>query len=347
MILNDDTEVIISPKIRKSSQGMNINYTRQNQETSRGKERSISPIVKQRATSLQSRPTNIGVPINSTLSNDIKPKKRSSWNPFKIVSGFIAATNLSSIENQSQFYVPGSPVDNFHDGADRSPSVSPEREFTRSQRSIHGLNFKFRVQSLKVHFNSDECELDGLSEDDIFSKSYLKQPNIVFVNSEDIQEQISNAYVEVPDVFLAKLTRLSSPKDIYARAEEALANQKKEKADKLESSSDSTSLKTSKNDKKEKQLNCIVRVVILTKKGLHSHPKFISMIEHVLDEQPCLRGHVIVPDLLRRLMNLDVTRSVWLKCVDVQSYPALAFDLQPVTSVVCMLYICSNQMINN
>ncbi|CAG2229645.1 PEX1 [Mytilus edulis] len=340
VILNDDTEVQISPKVRSNSTGQNLNQSSISKDSVRKSlspiRRNTSPIVPRKATSVQSRPTSFST--NNIMPNEIRPKKRSSWNPFRIVTGFLSATG--GFDGGSHFYVPQTSVDSDEDcgSVSRTPSYSPEREesFTRST-CFGGLNFKFRVQSLKVDFDSNdelssiESEIDGVSEDDFRSKLYLKQPNIVFVNSEDIQQQINSKNIRLPDTFYAKLTRLDSPKDIYARAEDELAKQKKEKQDKLDQSSDS--IKSNRSDKKDKQLNCIVRVVILTKKGLHSKPEYVDLISHMLEEQPCLRGHVIVPDLLRRLMKLDVTRQIWLQSIDEKPYPALAFDLQPVTSL--------------
>lgn len=341
VILNEDTEVIISPKVRGNFTGPKSNLIKHPTDAELNSQsnldrKSVSPISPRRTSSLQANPTTGHVPNHST-PNDFSgnhKKHRSSWNPFRLVSGFLAATG--SYDTNSNFYIPQTSREENEEygNVDKNTSVTPEKEERTFRKPFGGLNFKFRVQSLKENFRCDktsDSEINKLSEDYCKSSLYFKQPNIVFVNSEDVQEQISIKNMEMPDTFYAKLTRLSSPSDLYTRAEEQLANQKKEKQDKLDSSNDS--LKSSKTDKKEKQLNCIVRVVILTKKGLHSQPEFIQLIAQLLDEQPCLRGHVIIPDILRRLMNLDTTRQIWLQSIDMLPTQALGFDLQPVASL--------------
>ena len=362
VILNDDTEVNISSKVRNSLIGRKKNQSNQSTELSTRTKisnqstespmksntnqnmRDFSPIIPQKATTLHNQRADFSVPHPVPQNLNARPKKKGSWNPFRIVTGFLSATG--GFDSGTHFYTSQTSQENeeYYGDVERSPSITPEREDNYVPRTCGGLNFKFRVQSLKADFDCDnatsESEIDGCIEE-FQSRLYLKQPNIVFVNSEDIQEQISSKNLEMPDTFFAKLMRLSSPKELYAKAEEQLANQKKEKQDKLDSSSDS--LKSSKNDdKKERQLNCVVRVVVLTKKGLHSQPAFNELIAHLLDEQPCLRGHVIIPDLLRRLMKLDVTRQIWLQSIDVVPCQALGFDLQSVGSMVCILILYMN-----
>lgn len=362
VILNSDTEVNISPKVRNSLSGRKTNQSNQstefptktkisNQSTeppmksnTNQNRRDFSPIIPQKATTLHNQRADFNVPHPVPQNLNARPKKRSSWNPFRLVTGFLSATGGFDSGTHFNTQQPLQEDEEYYGDVDRSPSITPEWEDNYVPRTCGGLNFKFRVQSLKADFDCDntssESEIDGCIEE-FQSRLYLKQPNIVFVNSEDIQEQICSKNMEMPDTFFAKLMRLSSPKELYAKAEEQLASQKKEKQDKLDSSSDS--LKSSKNDdKKERQLNCVVRVVVLTKKGLHSQPEFIELITHLLDEQPCLRGHVIIPDLLRRLMKLDVTRQIWLQSIDVVPCQALAFDLQCVASVVCILILYMN-----
>jgi hypothetical protein len=61
---------------------------------------------------------------------------------------------------------------------ERSPSITPEREDNYVPRTCGGLNFKFRVQSLKADFDCDnatsESEIDGCIED-FQSRLYLRR----------------------------------------------------------------------------------------------------------------------------------------------------------------------------
>lgn len=203
-----------------------------------------------------------------------------------------------------------------------------------------GLNFLFRVQSLKVNFDSDNkprLGKDGPPDSSIDDKSLLlQQPNIVFVNHEDIREQTYVEGLEIPSVFIAKLTKLRSPKeDIDFRALQQKRHKQQE--DKNSKSKDVKKVELEPNS--DELESCYVTVVVIDKKSVNVDKHLEHLILTVKQEQPCLQGHVIIPSLLRRLLELSVTRKVWLQVVTPPPSKVLPLQLHPVSGVVSIALI--------
>ncbi|XP_071084749.1 peroxisomal ATPase PEX1-like [Haliotis cracherodii] len=159
----------------------------------------------------------------------------------------------------------------------------------------------------------------------------LFQPSMVFVKVDDVLKQTETNFVQanLPRVFYAQLRKLSSPQET--------GTEDKKKSDvKRTMSAGGADKKGAKPPVKrapetpesdgEEDVCAIVRVVTIERQGSLCDSRWTNCVERLLQEQPFLSGHVIVPDLLRRQMKLDVTGRVWLQTV--QSEPVTVRKLQ-------------------
>lgn len=208
----------------------------------------------------------------------------------------------------------------------------------------NGMNFVLRVQTLKVSYNILAKSLKDSFKDELSDSNekslFLQQPATVFVNHTDIHEQLSTEHVDIPPFFYARLTKLNSPKE---ELEKQAAGQKKEKDEdsgeskkihkKLSGSTGSITI-SGKLDKEIKPVSCYIRVVVIDNKRINSDKNYEHMIVTLLQEQQCIPGHVIVNNLLRRLLELDVSRRVWLQTVAPPTSSNAPYQLYPVGSVV-------------
>ena len=185
--------------------------------------------------------------------------------------------------------------------------------------------------------NKHSDELDG--DEDLDICWGLQDSTTVFVNKEDVVEQLGNKDAYVPDIFLAKLIKLSSPKEQMREIDRQINNEKKDaetnrKISKEKNSKDKSDEKTKKNVSKDKVIEAVVKVIVINKKKQMSDSWKCDLVNSLLSEQQCYKGHVIIPCLLRRLMKLDVTSRVWLQVTEAAPVKPAKYELYPVGSVV-------------
>lgn len=189
-----------------------------------------------------------------------------------------------------------------------------------------GLNFTFRVQPRKVRGTRKEKS----EESDHCSECwFLQQPAMVFVNAEDIIEQTGNMNLHIPGMFLARLSKLLSPKIQMTEMEKELNEEKHKGKQKSVQSPKSEPVR-----EKDHLTQCVVRVVILDRKKTNSSDTCELMLQTVTSEQPLLGHHVIVSDSLRRLMKLDATSCVWLQTIGTLPATPTSYLVHPVGSLV-------------
>lgn len=193
-----------------------------------------------------------------------------------------------------------------------------------------GLNFTFRVQPRKVRGTEKKKseETDHCSE-----CLFLQQPAVVFVNAEDIIEQTGNMNLHIPGMFLARLSKLLSPKIQMTEMEKEL-NEEKHKGKQKSVQSPKSETSEVSVEKKDHLTQCIVRVVVLDRKKTNSSDICELMLQTVTSEQPLLGHHVVVSDSLRRLMKLDATSCVWLQTIRTLPATPTSYLVHPVGSLV-------------
>lgn len=334
VILTDDTEVIVSPKVRNTAIGPSKNQS----EKAFQNERPKKVIKKAQSFAGKTRDKS----TSPSKENKAKVPKSLNYYDANDIDTIASPTESTDLEI--------SPVWRWKDwipwllGVDKSSS---DYAHTKKKISMHteketfpshsvlqgGVNFTFHVQSLKdkdrrQRITKSEPYVSKINVAERIIKqekcSYFQQPNIVYVNMEDIQDQLIDKDAEIPEVFFAKLTKLKSPKDQLSAAEKENSKPKKSKDLKKTNSEQSEDL----NFDQSAMINCIVRVVVIDKKKAFSSEGLSELVNEVLEEQPCLQGHVIIPNILRRLMNLDVTGTIWLKTV----------GSVPVKTTSCLLH---------
>nr|XP_011433976.2 peroxisome biogenesis factor 1 [Crassostrea gigas] len=192
-----------------------------------------------------------------------------------------------------------------------------------------GLNFTFRVQPRKVRGTEKKKseETDHCSE-----CLFLQQPAVVFVNAEDIIEQTGNMNLHIPGMFLARLSKLLSPKIQMTEMEKEL-NEEKHKGKQKSVQSPKSETSEVSVEKKDHLTQCIVRVVVLDRKKTNSSDICELMLQTVTSEQPLLGHHVVVSDSLRRLMKLDATSCVWLQTIRTLPATPTSYLVHPVGSL--------------
>ncbi|XP_067669500.1 peroxisomal ATPase PEX1-like [Haliotis asinina] len=166
----------------------------------------------------------------------------------------------------------------------------------------------------------------------------LFQPSMVFVKVDDVLKQTETNFVQanLPRVFYAQLRKLSSPKES--------GTEEKKKSDVKRTmsagSADKKGAKPPVSSAPEKSVCdgegdvcAIVRVVTIERQGSLCDSRWTNCVERLLKEQPFLSEHVIVPDLLRRQMKLDVTGRVWLQTVQSEPVAVRKLQLYPLSVV--------------
>lgn len=171
-----------------------------------------------------------------------------------------------------------------------------------------------------------------------------QQSSTIFMDRSDIENQLSCSRRDIPCVFIAKLQKLLSPKDQeMAKRDKAATNGKNSprkgdgnKADKDHAKipGDLDSPQTPSVHDTESSaadsLSCIVRVVVIDRRRQFCNDLYSPVVGRILEEQPLLQGHVLVPDMLRRQLKLDICSRVWLQTLRYGLTTASSFTLYPL-----------------
>ena len=236
---------------------------------------------------------------------------------------------------------------------------------------IERYNFVFRVQAMKFSGSPEDfsnksvlenipkglrtsrsrrkygvrsfMDPESLNEDGdsvVSGTPELFQSTTVYVSVCDVLKQAETNFVQgyIPRVFYAQLRKLLSPNEI-ARQEANKADIKRSKsigsADDKKTNFGKDEKRTSNESGETKhEMCCVVRVVAVDNRGPLADSRWPHCVLRLFDEQPLLADHIIVPDLLRRQMKLDVTGKVWLQTVQCEPESAKAIELFPLSVVV-------------
>ena len=184
-----------------------------------------------------------------------------------------------------------------------------------------------------------------------FRLNYVpKQPSNVYVDKSDLEKLFKANRQDIPSTFIAKIRKLRSPKEEYLAAgvKSSLKKDMKSEKDKIDiktekdkiSPSSTRSFDSSESPNspeipgKESESFCVVRVIVIDRRRQLCNDMYFDIVKRVLEEQPLLRGHVIIPDTIRRTLKLDKTSRVWIQTYT--GLPALtdAFTLYPLGNPV-------------
>lgn len=175
---------------------------------------------------------------------------------------------------------------------------------------------------------------------------FPQQPSTIYVDMSDIEKQLKCTRSEIPHVFYAKVKKLTSPKDQQQQQEKLNSSQGSYKPSQNMSKGSKNGAEarnkvtpTSETPEsppvnpvmeEDNHYPCIVRVVVLDRRRQLCSERYWKIVERVLTEQPLLKGHVIIPDMLRRYLKLDVTSRVWIQTLKGIPSQASAFSLYPL-----------------
>ncbi|XP_033760557.1 peroxisome biogenesis factor 1-like [Pecten maximus] len=332
VILKNETEVIVSPKVRNTG---NTNMTNsgtstkssQSRESFKGHFKRLSSNSGQSDDSKHSskagsrRDSSDGGGPSSSSENG----SPSRWGWKELVPWILGVQKI----NQK--------LQSLSANLERNDLVQKPDKFPA------GINFVLRVQSLKVTYNILAKSLKDSFKDELSDSNekslFLQQPATVFVDHQDIQEQINRELKEIPTFFYARLSKLTTPKEEFDKQVNTAKKSKDEEPSdsknpqkKLSGSTNSMS-SSGRSDKESKIVSCYVRVVVIDNKKMSCDKNYEHMILTLLQEQQCIPGHVIINSLLRRLLELDVTRKVWLQTVAPPQSSNAPYQLYPVGSV--------------
>lgn len=305
VLLVPDTEVVVSPKVRGG--------TAVSKET-KVRKPDFLPTREQEEYKPRFPADNREASMNSPMRSSSRSVSPSKWSWKEWVPWLLGVQHTS---NRIQ--------DPFSREHLRKKSI----DYKRTDTIPEGLNFTFRVQPRSVRETSAEQK----TEEDFYECHFLQQPAIVFVNAEDIIEQTGNMNLHIPGTFLARLSKLLSPKVQMTEIEKELNEEKNKGKSKAVQS---PKFEPSGVSRKEKDhlTQCVVRVVVLDRKKANSNEDCEDMLQAVTEEQPLLCHHVVVSDLLRRLMKLDATSCVWLHTIGTYPITPTTYHVHPVGSLV-------------
>lgn len=180
---------------------------------------------------------------------------------------------------------------------------------------------------------------------------FPQQPSTIYMDMSDIEKQLKCNRAEIPHTFFAKIRKLSSPRHQQQQQEKLNSSSGTSKVsppkggntDGESKNKVSPHIETPETppvqpeNEEDSAYPCVVRVVVLDRRRQLCNDRFSKVIERVLAEQPLLRGHVIIPDMLRRFLKLDVTSRVWIQTLKMIPLQTSAFHMYPLGNVVCML----------
>ena len=177
--------------------------------------------------------------------------------------------------------------------------------------------------------------------------NFLQQPTTIYLDMSDVENQLQCSRSEIPCEFYACLQRLPTPteqmQDKYTQKMES-KNSKKlsgQKTTPVIDSPDSSIVEPADSSRNEKDRSCVVRVVVIDRRRKLCSDHYSVIVRRILEEQPMLKGHVIIPDMLRRYLNLPIYNRVWLQVIKNVSRreptnKVNAFSIHPLGNVVSL-----------
>ncbi|KAL5004906.1 hypothetical protein ScPMuIL_018362 [Solemya velum] len=272
VILDNETEVIVSPKVRNHTKSTSV-------RTARRSVSDISQRVKKSVSvSRRSKTTVVKIPNTEQPSN---------WS--RVIS-FISKRTPEFMHTPTS----STEIADFEDLWDESEVLEDE---SNMNHHIPNLSLVLRVQPMRITSNkinrSVASEIESLDP-----VAILEHPSTVFIHANSIDNSLPNCKFQHPKIFYAKIQKLNSPRDL-----------EHEKNSKLEQKQEKQSMT---KDKKESKVFGVVRVVVIDSETELCDPVFDAVVDRLLAEQTVREGKIIVQDQLRKLLKLDVTGRVWL-----------------------------------
>lgn len=179
---------------------------------------------------------------------------------------------------------------------------------------------------------------------------FHQQPSTIYMDMSDVEKQFKCNRSEIPHIFFARIRKLSSPKDQQQEKLNLSSGSGKQNNPRTTSKSSGESKeKISPHSEipesppicsemeEQNAFACIVRVIVLDRRRQLCSDRYTGIVRRILEEQPLLKGHVIIPDMLRRFLKLDVTSRVWIQTIRGLVSPTTAFSLYPLGNVVGFL----------
>lgn len=154
------------------------------------------------------------------------------------------------------------------------------------------VSLTLRVQGFSERWDMFKNIQDSCQNNSLKPKHFLKNSGLVFVNICDVNEQC-NLLKSIPRVFFAKMVKLRSPRELHGAKPEPVSK------------------RHSSSSEDPNQLSNIVQVCLV---GTHEMIcEEDSSLTSFLNENNVLTGHVMVPNPLRLVHQLEVTSRVELQ----------------------------------
>ncbi|XP_052214520.1 peroxisome biogenesis factor 1-like isoform X2 [Dreissena polymorpha] len=224
-------------------------------------------------------------------------------------------------------------VQNLRYTVNEADLLVPQPPYSRqgSESPRKGTRTSPRKQSQEASSKSRST-----SQPNAFKRVYVPhQPSTVYMDMSDVEKQLKIYRSEIPHVFLAKMYKLSSPKEQQQEKSTVASNKNGASAKNGGKETGTPSVGTphghgSDQDYKKDESYCIVRVIVIDRRRQLSAEHYTDIVRRILKEQPLLKGHVIIPDMLRRFLKLDVTGRVWIQTIKPYPETANVFALYPL-----------------
>lgn len=290
VILDNETEVIVSPKVRNPTMSNPVRMpARTRRSVSDTKDRIKKVIVPNRSKTLTG-----GLKIKNT-------EQPSNWS--KVIT-FLSKRTGEFMK------VPTTQTDSADLDDDDSLDEVVFEEVRQIKNNLPNLSLVLRVQPMQLTISkqSRSVAAEIASLDPV---SVLGHPSTVFIHSRSLDESLPNSKFQHPKIFYAKIQKLHSPRDL----EHEKSSKNEQKPEK----------QTSVKDKEESKVFGVVRVVVIDSDTELCDSAYDAVVDRLLEEQTVREGYIIIQDQLRQLLKLDVTGRVWLTSVTTQ--PANTQDL--------------------
>ncbi|KAL4220096.1 Peroxisome biosynthesis protein pex1 [Mactra antiquata] len=192
-----------------------------------------------------------------------------------------------------------------------------------------------------------------------FKMNYFpQQPSTVYMDMSDVEKQFKLNRCDIPHSFFAKIRKLLSPQQQHNQQQQQIKSSNganKTPQRKPDSSTDlekitppgerpESSTMGISNPNSNDDPFCIVRVIVIDRRRQLCNDRYTSIIQRVLEEQTMLKGHVILPDMLRRFLKLDVTSRVWIQTFKGASASPTSFNLYPLGNIPKALFSDSSKI---
>lgn len=376
VLLQNNTEVIITPKVRSSA----IGQPRRDEPMKKFSsdplpdlsspnefEDDSEPMFK----STDSESSSIKDWLGLSQSHESRKSREKSpydnisshWNSLKTLLGFRSRAEshvLASDDEDDDYYDEEDAMDNggpqLQSGLNlvlrvqslnykvtESDKTSPE--FTPVLR--HGNESPRKSGSSSPRKGSRENSQKGNRAPSLpkvnFKLNYFpQQPSTIYMDMTDIEKQLKCNRSEIPLLFYARLRKLSSPGDQGHEKTNKNSGDNKQ-SNGVKSSSETNPKTTAASDMSEPSsgsavrsnddIFCIVRVVVVDRRRHMCDDHYCQIVKRILQDQPLIRGHVIIPDMLRRFLKLEVTGRVWIQTFKNAPAPTLGFSLYPLGNI--------------